>query len=49
MTPCSEYGLPLKYLNLKQKCKSKVWEILWRTKVRVEIDKYATIVSFYLL
>ena len=49
MTPRTEYGLPLEYLDLKWKDKSKVWCILWRPEIRAEIDKYAANEILYLL
>lgn len=49
MTPRSKYGLPLECLNLKQKDKSEVLDILWKSKIRVAIDKYASNESLHLL
>ena len=45
MTHRSEYGLPLEYLNLNLKSKSKVSDILWRP----DIGKYDTNESLHLL
>lgn len=42
MTLRSKYGLLFEYLNLKQKGKSKAAGILWRPKLRAEIDKYVS-------
>lgn len=49
MTPCSEWGLPLEYLNLGWKGKFKVWGILWRPDITVRIDEYGATESLYLL
>ena len=49
MTPRSKYGLPLEYLNLKQKDKSEVSDILWKSNIRVAIAKYASNESLHLL
>ena len=49
MTPYSESGLSLEYLNEKLKLKSKTWRISLRSVISAGIYKYIANESLFLL